>query len=298
MSTLSFKHRAEFDTFLAKLGFTSYVTLIDTRPNLMFLETGDLENSAQCAHCTFIDFLGQHATPDTFPELAGLRRFFAATQEISAHARQGNTARLVEILTGLGAQAVFEFDPGAGQGEHGLGLRKLRRVSTADLSVPIPVLRGGDENRHWLLLEPSAAGLEPLFERIRECRGQGYENVILGYAEHAAAIEQWSAFWEKISAENWTGFLLHAFQAGIRQIHFMTAFSPCASLQFRENMLLEKLRSDMDTRFRQLDETASMMCPENVSGYSLVNDVREFMRTNKAERKRFAIRHDNIVALF
>jgi hypothetical protein len=47
-----------------------------------------------------------------------------------------------------------------------------------------------------------------------------------------------------------------------------------------------------------MDDDASLMCPENVSGYSLTNDLRAVLGGTRVARRGFAIRHDPFVFAF
>src|SRR5690606_15376243 len=75
------------------------------------------------------------------------------------------------------------------------------------------------------------------------------------------------------------------------------AYTPCALLQVRANIGLEQRRARLDTHFRRLTRESSLMCPENVSGYGLVNDVRDLDADTLAPSG-FALRYEGLLLAF
>jgi hypothetical protein len=85
---------------------------------------------------------------------------------------------------------------------------------------------------------------------------------------------------------------------GFEHLGLAMAYSPCATLQWRANQPLERMRAQLDLHFRRLEGESSSMCAENVSGYSLFNDTRAFIRENAPSARDLALRYDSVVLEF
>ena len=108
----------------------------------------------------------------------------------------------------------------------------------------------------------------------------------------------WAAFCESPEfAAKWDR-LQHAFTRTEPLPRILMAYPACAALQWRPNRELEARRARLDVSFRVLDRSSSYMCPENVSGYALVNDVRDFLRERPSTMRDLALRCGEVLFFF
>jgi hypothetical protein len=120
-------------------------------------------------------------------------------------------------------------------------------------------------------------------------------NVLIGYVEHARAIEEYAEAVEHAPSETWSAMIRDLRMRGVERLGFVAAVTPCASLRWHKNRPLEGLRAKLDLSFRRVDADASLMCPENVSGYSLSNDLERVPRATLPELATRAIRIDRLL---
>jgi hypothetical protein len=121
--------------------------------------------------------------------------------------------------------------------------------------------------------------------------------VALGYHRHAAAMDRWSEFADVPNFDAaWRHCLETAWSLDITDLVVVLPYPACALLQWQENRPLEALRARLDLQLRRAGPDASMMCPENVSGYALFNDTHA-VREATATRERFGIRFEDLVML-
>ena len=265
------RHRADHDSDLAALGLSLSLAVVDPEPR------ADAERRVDggCASCSFVTFLKGR------PDLADYEGLVHVLRVLDRFAAQGSGRPI-----GAGA-SVFR-------------IARERRTETERLlhvddggERPWSDVRSGDA----VVLRPDAAGPGRLETLLAEALRAGAQTVLLGYVRHADAVDHFAAFLEHPDLHGgWLSVLARARHLGVRRLGFAMAYPPCATLQWSRNRALESLRARLDLQFRRLDNEASMMCPENVSGYSLLNDTRDSLSHVPIATSRYAIRvEDNLV---
>lgn len=292
-------HRADYATDLSAVGALSYTVVIDTQPNLL---EGDRHvsalDAAQCSRCTLLDFLAQVPNLRAFPALAELRTFFAGLPELMPAIATGDAERVRRIGEGLGARSCFEIVPFGAQGQL-RGIAKLEVVRAKVLPNGERGPRGASDRTRTALVEPGSGGPAWLIAQLRALEAAGVSRAFIGYHEHASAMDAFSAFVERDDFRSeWQSLLLSSRAIGFEHLGLAMAFPPCATLKVGPNIQLEALRARLDLQFRRLDADASMMCPENVSGYGLTHDTRAAFGAAPLSQTRCAIRHANLIFTF
>jgi hypothetical protein len=254
--------------------------------------------STQCASCNFLDFLAQVDDLGAYDGLVSIRGFFAALPEVALAAASGDGDALLRVAARFGASAVYEVS-GRAVDARTTGLPRICRVRDDDAPAQLRDAARAAKGAGWVLVEPSACGPSRLLAALGDLARAGAERVLFGYVSHAAAIDGWSAFVESDDfRDRWYGLLLRARELGLAHLGLAIALPPCATLQMRRNLPLEERRARLDTQFRRMDADYSLMCPENVSGYSLTNDTRAVLAGTRIARRGFAIRHSQVVFAF
>ena len=272
------RHRADRNADLEGLGLSLSLSIVDTEPR------ADAEGGVDggCASCSFVSFLKSR------PDLAGYR----------------GLANVLRALDRFGAGAAPGLLAGADDPRpSSVFCIARRRETSADRLLHVEVgdgrtwseIRPGDA----VVLRPDAEGPKRLLAQLGQARRAGARSILLGYVRHADAVDHFAAFLEHPELhDGWLTLLAEARQLGFVGLGFAMAYPPCATLQWSGNRALESLRARLDLQFRRLDNEASMMCPENVSGYSLLNDTRESMRTVPVATSRYAIRVEGSLVVY
>ena len=286
------RHRADFETDLERYGFSSFTSVIDAQPNLGEGEQPPLEQWAQCVSCTFVDFLRGMESSTGGRGLREIRTFFAELPSAVRAVAQGDASIALGLAQTLGAAKVLQLvDAGA------TPLPELPAVF---------VVSGGREHAGLdarpgdrMLFEPNGRGAGWLYEQLDRAARQGIRSVAIGYHRHASAMDHWTDFVEHEGfAEDWPSLPARAGSMGFDYFGMFMAYPPCASLRWKENEHLEQIRARMDLHFRRLEKSASLMCPENVSGYALTSDVNEALARSNVLQRRHALRFDRLLFLF
>ena len=293
------QHRADYDTDLRTVGLSSYTILVDTQPNLL---EGDRNvsavDSAQCSRCTLLNFLEQVPNLHSYPALAELLMFFRGLPELLAAVAAKNAEPIHQLSKRLGATRCSEI---VAFGEQGMfvGMPKIELVRAHVLPSSQGSLRGSSQSERTALVEPGNGGPGWLGAQLRALASAGVHRVFIGYHEHASAMDNFSGFVEREDfSSEWHSMLLASRGYGFAHLGLAMAFPPCATLKVGPNNQLEALRARLDLQFRRIGAEASLMCPENVSGYSFMHDTRLTFGDGLLTQTRCAIRHANLVFSF
>ncbi len=253
--------RADADAERKRARLGPRILVIDLMPAIAIAETQGLSAAAQCPGCSYVDFL--KARRPTLAKYLGLRQVldvFDVLPELMA-ARASGAREVVAFAKRKGWPRVTQL----------IDLEKQRDA----LGLPtVHVVRGFEvlpEPGRTYLIQPSALGPSQLARAARRCHERGAEAWI-GYVEHSTATSQWSRFVEGEDAA------LQRFAFEMRDSvapPFVMAYPACSALQWGRNRVLEVERARADIAFRTLSGESSRMCAENVSGYTLFNDVQE-----------------------
>jgi hypothetical protein len=285
--------RADYATDARRALFSSYTRVIDAQPSLLGAElpAASSEAFAQCPSCTFVDFLRSRDDLERFDGLATLRALFRSVPDLARAIAAGDGETIREIARALGTERVFEITDGGGAPRFGLPC--LRVVRTDDDLVGALSSRDADDR---VLVQPGREGPSRLIARLGAIASAGRARALVGFVEHAAAVEHYADFAEASGGEDpWPSTLLDAARRGLTQVGLALAFPPCASLQWGANRALEQLRARTDVHFRAAQGESSLMCPENVSGYSLVSDARPLAEKTAGRAIRYALRWQGLL---
>lgn len=258
------------------IGLSWSLAVVDTEPRSA---SGDVDDGA-CRTCSFVSFL---QTRQDLARYRGLPQILQALRAEDMALPGASASRAVP------PSSQFRLAPARRrEGERVLHERVLADLSRSEI-------RPGDA----VLLRPDGRGPASLLAELQHARELGVESVLIGYVRHADAIDHFAAFLEHPDlAAGWLGVLAQARQLGLSALGFAMAYPPCATLQWSGNRALEALRARLDLQFRRLDREASLMCPENVSGYSLLNDTRDALRSINVTATRLAVRTGDALLVF
>jgi hypothetical protein len=285
--------RADYEADLRRLGLSSYTAVIDAQPNLADYDRSGVDNWAKCASCSFVHFLDGLEDIARFSTLVPLKKFFALLPGVVEAISTADSRRLYAAADQLGATACYQICRGAAPVRFA-EVPVLRVIGAADDAA----LVGPRSERCCLLLEPGRHGIDWVLERLRCTVVAGYGRALIGYHQHASAMDHWSDFLESADfSERWPALIAQAQQSGLSRFGMMMAYPPCASLQWPQNLALERLRARLDLHFRALEKDSSLMCPENVSGYALANDTRPVVARTKVFQHNYAIRFEQVIFL-
>jgi hypothetical protein len=281
------RQRADFATDLARFGFSSHTLVVDAQPNLGADEQPPLDEWAQCASCNFREFLAGVGDLRAYPALGPLARFLAHVPELVRALGDRSEPEVARLARQVGAQScyqlVFDEEP---------SLPRIPRIVVVGRVETLSLICPGDR----VLFEPNRGGVAALIEGLAHARQRGVEQAALGYVRHASAMDHFSDFVEHPSfAEDWAALPARSVALGIGRLGFFMAYPPCATLQLEENRALERVRARMDLSFRRMRHDASLMCPENVSGYTLLSDVAEIVPQGLLPERRLALRFDRLL---
>ena len=149
------------------------------------------------------------------------------------------------------------------------------------------------------LVVPGKAGPLWTLTQIESVRRAGFTGAIaIGYTDHASASVAWDEFVTRPGFDGeWLALLEGAARIGLSGLGLMMALTPCSSLAWRANQVLERIRAQLDVHFRGIEGESSMMCAENVSGYGLVGELQDFLRARAAARipTQLALRYDRVI---
>jgi hypothetical protein len=273
-------------------GTASYrmTTLIDIQPDQLLRDPSTTQT--QCERCSFRYFIQgiKGLRHGGFAALPELDRVFQSVSDLLDAAHTRDAERIEMLRVRIGADQLHEIVP-AGEDPR---LDTLRHIHTCLPGLPLPRLRPGDR----LVLPPGPDGPLGLAERFVRAHRHAPDAVMVGYMEHAAAVDQWSAFCEAPSQHTGWDALEASLSQAPRRPRLWMAYSPCVALQWPANRALEARRARLDVHFRVLDDTASYMCPENVSAYGLFNDVNAHPSNRGRTASEFAIRCDRLLLVF
>ncbi len=289
------RHRADFETDLGNYGFSSFLRVIDAQPNLGFGQSPAMDEWAQCASCTFVDFLRSFprgANEQHGRGLREIRTFFDELPQAIRAVVEGDLQLCHALAKELGASAVAQvLDSGMVPIE---GLATIWALG-GDPQPQISCAGAGDT----VLLEPNGGGVERLLEQVVGAVRLGIRRVGIGFHRHASAMDHWADFVEHPGFdEQWPSLAARACSLGLDRLTFCMAFPPCASLKWRENEHLEQMAAKLDLHFRRTREDASLMCPENVSGYSLTHDIRASLEGCNVLAHNHGLKFDRLLFLF
>lgn len=241
--------------------FSSFTTVVDLDPALTLEEALPSHKALQCASCNFATFLRGVEHVEAFDGLSALSATFRELPRLLSAFRAGDSEALHELSRSLGAPRCYEIVPA-----HAAPSTRLPRVYlTEDVHVPTGL---GEQD---FVLVPLSAALKK--GRHAAALIRPHANVLIGYVEHARAIEEYADAMENGSLEAWVDLVFDLTRRGVSRLGLIAAVTPCASLRWQANTPLEGLRARLDLAFRRVDADASLMCAENVSGYSLSNDL-------------------------
>jgi hypothetical protein len=267
---------------LARYGLSAFAALIDVQPDVAYGERSLLVS--QCAGCSLVDFLRGQEALERFPVLDAIRKFFSRLPEIE-HAHGARDARLLRrAASRAGARGVITIDAGMEPPIDGLPVMRLARGDAP--------LAGAA----WVMVSPDAQGTGPVLDGIRRALRAGVTQIALGYPSHASAMDHWSDFAGAPDfPEAWRDLVQTAWTLGVSELVMLMPYPPCALLQWPQHRPLEALRARLDLQLRRFDAEASLMCPENVSGYVLFNDTQTTRASTVVVRDAYAIRYENLV---
>jgi hypothetical protein len=222
-----------------------------------------------------------------------LVEIFAVIPSFLDAIRRGDSEAVRNIARVTGARTVREVLR-AGEAPQ-LNLPVLQTISAA-VTYESPRPR---QEEDVALVEPTANGPQHLLADIRAASRAGFKRVYLGHARHARTMDHFNAFLERDNVRNeWSAMMTGAYATGVERVGMIMSFPACATLQWALNRPLEQLRSRLDMHFRRIDADSSMMCPENVSGYTLTNDTRGFVEGVAPMQRTMAMRVDRIVVSY
>jgi hypothetical protein len=240
--------------------FSSFTTVLDLDPARTLAESLPARAGLQCATCSIAAFLHGLPQVEAFDGLAQLSATFRELPRVVTAFRTQRAEDVRELTGSLGIARAYEVVP-----ENMAPLSELAHVYLTDgLRMPT-----GLTEQDWLLVPlASALGKDGSTSLARV-----HTNVLVGYVEHARAIEEYGDAVQHSSRDSWSGMLGGLLARGVERAGFIAAVTPCASLRWPQNRPLESLRARLDLAFRRVDADASLMCPENVSGYALSSDL-------------------------
>ncbi|WP_428332121.1 hypothetical protein [Novosphingobium sp.] len=290
------QHRADFATETQQAHFSLYSTVIDVQPNETQMQPADLAQASQCARCNFVNFLQGVDNLDAYHGLSGLRSLFKHLPAVHLALSQRNGPILQEFARSVECNSVFELTAGHAMPPRMSGVPRIHRVQFGQGTDVVMPQASRESEQDWVLIEPNEHGPTWVLNQIDRLHRLGYRRVLVGFYEHAQAMDKWASFFEREAfAGEWQMMMLQVSKKGLDRFGFMMSFPPCASLQWRGNIALERLRSRLDLQFRQIEGNASMMCPENVSGYSLYNDMKDFAQAATATQHTLCMRYESLL---
>ena len=241
--------------------FSSFTTVVDFDPARTLAESLPARAGLQCASCNVGAFLRGIPQLRAFDGLAQLSSTFRELARVIMAFDTGHADAVHELAHALGIARAYEVVP-----EHAAPRTDLAHVYLTD-GEHLPTGLGEQD---WLLV--------PLSRALGKGRAEpglrhAHTNVLVGYVEHARAIEEYADALESTSLDSWSELLFGLRARGVARAGFIAAVTPCASLRWPQNRPLEGVRARLDLAFRRLDADASLMCAENVSGYALSNDL-------------------------
>jgi hypothetical protein len=272
--------RGDIDAERKKARLGPRILVIDLMPAMALNEAQTLGAAAQCPGCSFVDFL--KARKPVLARYLGLRQVlsvFEALPELMA-ARAGGARELLALAERRGWPRLTQIIDIEKPRDH-LG------IATLHVARDFEVL---PESGRTYLVQPSQHGASRLAHMAKRCHDRGAEAWV-GFVEHSTATTQWSRFLEGEDG------VLERFAFDMREQPappFVMAYPACAALQWGRNRVLELERARSDIAFRTISGEASMMCAENVSGYTLFNDVQD-SAARVDEPSRVLIRWDDLL---
>ncbi len=273
---------------------TERLSIIDLQPDEDPSEVSAPPGLSKCAGCSFRTFLDSRADLNGYWGLAALRRLFSRLPQLSSALRRDDAAGVVAVARDVGARSCFELC----RVTRAPRLR-LARITTVDLvgeSVLQARLHRAEDGPGWMLLEPESWHPERLATEMSCAMKRGYGGVLVGHYAHAPMSARWSSFVDSGGVDGvWRGLQRRAGALGVRSLGLVHPYPPCVALQLGRNRALESLRARLDLHFRMLADTRSLMCPENVSGYGLFNDVRDATSALDPGSHRLAVRYEHVL---
>lgn len=290
---MRFGHSASAVRERACATIQSFTALIDVRPAQLHLERA----STECSGCNLVPFLNAAPGVGRHPQLGRVRDFFNVLPDIEWAVAHHDERFLRKQCDRIGAVRAMELVAPAASPRFD-SLPKIRALPVWPQPFGAETQKV-DGSLDWVLLQPSGDGPARILEEMRTVTRAGVRNVLIGYYEHAAATENWSDFCESDGFEaRWRNLLEVAGRLGLQHLGFMMPFPACASLQWGAHVELEAIRARMDLHLRVIDRESSHMCAENVSGYSLTNDVRTFVARFLPNRFRLTFRVEDVILGF
>jgi hypothetical protein len=262
-----------------ELAFDAYLTVIDVQPALTYDEAR-AALSQQCAECNIVGFLQGLSPAANDDGLSGLRALFANLGAVGHALARGRGEEIVELARRMHMPKVWEIVyPGA---LPTLGLPCAHVLGPDASSVVV-------RERDVVVLPPHLAhDAQALVARWRR---RGVTSLLLGYLEHAAAMDGLASFAERDDLHE---LVLTLRAEGFERLGYAMAFPPCASFMWPENRPLEAMRARIDLQFRRLEADGPLICSENVSGYGLVRDA-EFASELLPRGRSRAVRIDRLL---
>ena len=275
------RDRADQQTLEESSRFDELLTVIDLQPNLRSdeLASASADAFAQCSSCTMRSFLHAQADLHRYPMLAWIDRAFGLVPRFTSALAAGDSRGVSALAAELGAEP-FEVVP------H--GARPFLSLARVEL-VRAGAIATGTAQR--VVVEP-AGSLADLIATLASVGAP--QQLHVGHIEHASQAELWGPFVVTLPEGALRALLVDLARRG-RRAGLAMALPACASLQFRENIGLEAVRARSDVAFRSLTGTASMMCPDNVSGYAAVSDARAFARAHVTGPRAVALRYHRLL---
>jgi hypothetical protein len=282
-------HRADYATDLEQAMFSRFLWVIDLEPDKLPDDAPSVGGGfSKCRACSFSPFIDGIPERSQYLGLDPLARTFRDAATLLAATSRGDVATVLRRCEELGARSVSEVVP----------------IGQQPLLPTLPAVFREDglaaaSHTAWGLAEPGPGGPSELAGRIRAMAIAGRRRILAGYLDHAVACEHWSEFVEHTTFEReWESLLVQIRQIRVDELVFAMAYPPCATLQWPRNRSLEARRARMDVHFRVISSDSSLMCAENVSGYTLLNDTRSLNLPGLGGPTGFAIKLDRLFLTF
>jgi hypothetical protein len=281
----------------AAIGPVARLSIVDIQPDMVREELALRSRFSKCAACNFRQFLSAQPGLQRYWGLAAVHQLFEYLPALARALADRNGPVIRDLVRRVGARGCVEIHTTAVPAT--LALPHLIAVDLTRDSAHNAPQRRDEDGPGWMIIIPGTDGPARIVDELKTAARRGYRGVWVGHYEHAAMAERWSEFCDQPEfAAEWSLLGIRAHEAGVPALGIAEALPPCALLQRAPNRILESVRARLDLHFRTMDSERSLMCPENVSGYAVINDMRALAPVFRVGDSQLALRFENVMFTF